>query len=104
MERLTEHIFVVGLFLGKWNFLRTSVANYNWMIQWQASKLGHFFWLGPARSGPSIPQARPAQSLFYSARPGPSWPDSGYKCLFNKNIHGIELNDHLHSVSEPGKE
>jgi hypothetical protein len=86
------------------------------MTRQQASKLGHFFWLGPARSGPSIPQARPAQSLFYSARPGPpsqltrparpgpSWPDTGYKRLFNKNIHGIELNDHLHSVSEPGKE
>ncbi len=78
--------------------------------------MGHFLWPGPARSGPSISHARPAQSLFYSARPGPpsqltrparpgpSWPDTVYKCLLNKNIHGIELNDHLYTLPEPGKE
>ncbi len=37
-------------------------------------------------------------------QPDPSWPDTGYKCLFNKNIHDIELNDDVHSVSEPDKE
>ncbi len=41
---------------------------------YQASKLGHFLWPGPARSGPSIFQAHPVHSLFYSARPGPPGP------------------------------
>ncbi len=70
----------------------------------------------PARAGPSIAQARSAQSHYtrarcgppgrftMPARPGPTWSDTAHKYFFYKNIHAMELNDHLHSISEHGKE